>query len=557
MIAPLIPHPATPAEVPLSRFEACWLAEAVRLRELAEDAEIGIGIVGGSRSSELAEEALPIVGGEEAWLLRRAATIARDNGMLEATLAWRRRAALMLGLLCVLAVLSGFSAALGFFGAQERAVNVVWTLLGLIGMPVLALLFWIVSSLLTGRVGAGVPGELWMWLMSHAPRFGGGTNHAAEVAVVRALATLSSRSGLARWWLGFITHTLWLLMIAACLVTIVLALSVRSYSFVLETTILAPEDIAGLVENIAALPASLGFVVPDAEMVTAALAATQTDVSSAAAGADAAAGLSAIAPSAAPSADPSTNPAADLADDISAGLAGDLAAVSATQSEAARRAWASWLIGGLLVYALLPRVLVWMFAAVRLWQLRAGLALDIRLPGYTELLRRTASTDSPGVVDAAPALPLPPQVAAIHRVRNHDAVLLGLELGRDLLWPPARLAKPRSSAGGEFSVIEMVESREQRRSALAQLASHAPAKLLLACDVRLSPDRGTLGWIVEVSHYAGELRVWLVSPDSAEDVATAWNRELTWRDSLAAIGLGAERLITTESAAYAWLIQHD
>lgn len=545
MIAPLIAHPVTPAEVPLSRFEACWLAEAVRLRELAEAAEIGIGIVGGSRSSELADKALPIVGGEEAWLLRRAATIARDNGMLEATLAWRRRAALMLGLLCVLAVLGGFTAALGFFGAQERAVNVVWTLLGLIGMPVLALLFWIISSLLTGRVGAGVPGELWMWLMSHAPRFGGGTNHAAEVAVVRALATLSSRSGLARWWLGFITHTLWLLMIAACLVTILLALSVRSYSFVLETTILAPEDIAGLVENIAALPASLGFVVPDAEMVTAALAATQADVSSAAVATDAAAGLSAIAPSA----DSSAEPSADLA--------GDLAAVSATQSEAARRAWASWLIGGLLVYALLPRVLVWMFAVVRLGQLRARLALDIRLPGYAELLRRTASTDSPGVVDAAPALPLPPQVAAIHRVRNHDAVLLGLELGRDLLWPPARLAKPRSGAGGEFNVIDMVESREQRRSALAQLASHAPAKLLLACDVRLSPDRGTLGWIAEVSHYAGELRVWLVSPDSAEDVATAWNRELTWRDSLAAIGLGAERLMTTESAAYAWLIQHD
>ncbi len=528
MIAPL----TAPPEVPLSRFEACWVAEAVRLRELAEAAELGIGIVGGSRSSVLADVALPIVGGEEAWLLRRAETIARDNGMLEATLAWRRRAAVMMGLLCVLAVVSGFSAALGFFGAGERAVNVTWTLLGLIGMPVVALLLWIVSSLLAGRVGAGVPGELWMWLMSHAPRFGGKSNHAAEVAVVRALATMSSRSGLARWWLGFITHTLWLLMIAACLVAMLLALSLRSYSFVLETTILKPEDIAGLVQNIAALPASLGFVVPDAEMVTAALAATQTDASSAVVATDSAASLS-----------------ADLAVDASASFA--------TQSEAERRAWSSWLVGGLLVYALLPRLLVWMFAAVRLWQLRAGLALDIRLPGYTELLRHSASPESPGVVDAAPALPQPTQVAAIHRVRNHDAVLLGLELGRDLLWPPARLATPRTVAGGGYAVTEVVESREQRRSTLAQLASHAPAKLLLACDVRLSPDRGTLGWIVEVSHYAGELRVWLVSPDSAEDVTAAWNRELTWRDSLAAIGLGPERVMTTESAAYAWLIQHD
>lgn len=530
MIAPL----SAPPEVSLSRFEACWLAEAVRLHELAERAELGIGIVGGSRSSTLADEALPIVGGEEAWLLSRAKAIARDNGMLEATVAWRRRAGVILGLLCVLAVLSGFSAAFGFFGAQERAVNVIWTMLGLIAMPVLALLLWIVSSLLDGRVGAGVPGELWMWLMNHAPRFGVGRNHAAEVAVVRALAMIGSRSGLARWWLALITHGLWLLMIGACLIAILLALGVRSYSFVLETTILRPEDIAGLVHSIAALPARVGFVVPDVEMVSAALAATQIETPPA--GADAAGTL-----------------AAGLATDLTTGLTADLAA----EAEEARRAWSSWLVGGLIVYALVPRLLVWMFAAVRLWQLRARLALDIKLPGYAELLRHTTSSASPGVVDAAPALVLPPQVADIHRVRNHDALLLGLELGRDLLWPPARLATPRAVAGGAYDVTEVVESREQRRSTLAHLAAHAPAKLLLACDVRLSPDRGTLGWIVEVSHYAGELRVWLVSPDTAEDIGTAWNRELTWRDSLAAIGLGPERVMTTESAAYAWLIQHD
>ena len=530
MIAAPTTPPLSPTEVPLSRFEACWLAEAVRLRELAAAADVGIGTGTGARTTGVADEALPAVGGEEAWLLRRAAAIARDNGMLEATLAWRRRAALMLGLLCVLAVLSGFSVALGFFGAQERAVNVVWTLLGLIGMPVLALLLWLVSSLLTGRVGAGMPGELWMWLMSHAPRFGGGANPAAEVAVVRGLVAMTSRSGLARWWLGFITHSLWLLVIAACLVAMLLVLGLRSYSFVLETTILAPEDMAGLVQGFAALPSRLGFVVPDTEMVTAALAATQTDVSSAVVAADSAAGFTTS---------------------------------LAAQSEATRRAWSSWLVGGLLVYAFLPRLLVWMFAAGRLWQLRAGLALDSSLPGYAELLRNSTLPYSPGVVDAAPIMPLPPQVAEIHRARNHDAVLLGLELGRDLLWPPARLATPRTGASGGgggsggFNATEVVESREQRRSTLAQLAAHPPGRLLLACDARLSPDRGTLGWMVEVSHHAGELRVWLVSPDTAEDLAAAANREQTWRNSLAAIGLGPERLMTTESAAYAWLIQHD
>lgn len=84
------------------------------------------------------------------------------RSLLEATLTWRRRATCMLSLLCVVAILSGCSAAMGFFGAEDRAVNVIWTLLGLIGMPVRALLFWIVTPLLGGRIGAGALGGFWL-----------------------------------------------------------------------------------------------------------------------------------------------------------------------------------------------------------------------------------------------------------------------------------------------------------------------------------------------------------------------------------------------------------
>ncbi|MES3006764.1 MAG: DUF2868 domain-containing protein [Pseudomonadota bacterium] len=494
-------------EPQLSRFEACWLAEAVRLRELAAGQRTPLNRMADTPIAELAP---PIVGGEELWLLRRAADISRGNGLLDAALAWRRRAGWLLGVLCGLAVLSGCTAALSFFGAQERAVNVIWTLLGLIGMPVLALLLWLVSSLLNGRVGGGLPGALWLWLMNHVPRVGHRTNHDPnfdpEIAVMHALTTMTHRSGLGRWWLGFITHSLWLLALVACLLTMLLALSLRSYGFVLETTILAPADMATLVQNVGALPARLGFAVPDTDMTAAALSGT---------------------------------------------LVSDLA----TQSEAMRRAWSSWLTGGLLVYALLPRLLAWGFAALRLWQLQARLGLDISLPGYAELLGHSGLPYSPGVVDAAPPPSLPAQVAAIHRVRglrSQGAVLLGLELGRDILWPPARFAAPAT----DISATEVVESREQRRAVMAQLVAQPPTRLLLACDARLSPDRGTLGWIAEVSHHAGELRVWLVSPDT-DAAAVVQEREQIWRSSLGGIGLWSERVMNTESMAYAWLNQHD
>ncbi len=494
----------------LSRFEACWLAEAVRLRELAS------GNISSAPAAADINAAFLVVGEEEAWLLRRAEGIARADGLLEATLAWRRRATWVLSLLCVVAILSGFSAALGFFGAEDRAVNVIWTLLGLLGMPVLALFFWILTPLLGGRIGVGVLGGFWLWLMTHAPRFGGNDNRAAQVVVARGLAAMTGRTGLSRWWLSFITHSLWLLALLASVVALLLVLTLRSYDFVLETTILAPENMSALVQGFAALPGSLGFAVPDADMIAQALGATHADGSTAA-------------------------------------LAGDVG-----QSEAMRRAWSSWLLGGLVVYAMLPRLLVWVLCAVRLWQLRAGLSLDLSLPGYAELLDHNVLSSpqgqhTPGIVDAAPLQARPQQVAQIHRVHNHDAMLLGLELGRDILWPPARLSTPRA----DFSVIEMVESREQRRSALAQLIAHPPARVLLACDVRLSPDRGTLSWVAEVSRHAGELRVWLVSPAGDNNATVQEDREEVWRSSLAEIGLGEERLMMLENTAYSWLNQHD
>ncbi|OGT74188.1 MAG: hypothetical protein A3H44_13765 [Gammaproteobacteria bacterium RIFCSPLOWO2_02_FULL_57_10] len=75
----------------------------------------------------------------------------------------------------------------------------------------------------------------------------------------------------------------------------------------------------------------------------------------------------------------------------------------------------------------------------------------------------------------------------------------------------------------------------------------------MACDAGLSPDRGTLEWLVDVSHHAGELRVWLVDAQ----LQTGQERLQTWRDSLAAIGLTGARVMSGETAAFDWLSHHD
>lgn len=185
---------------------------------------------------------------------------------------------------------------------------------------------------------------------------------------------------------------------------------------------------------------------------------------------------------------------------IASALSGDALA----QPEIARRAWASWLSGGLIVYAILPRFLVWLISLLRFFLLRARLHLDLSEPGFAEFVRSDAH--SRGVVDAANMPPPTLRIAAQHQVQGQGSALLGLELGAPLQWPPQGLI-PGSV---EQLFTEVVENREQRRAALQSLRERPPRALLVACDARLSPDRGSLHYLVELSKCASELRIWLL-----------------------------------------------
>ncbi|MCK0508499.1 DUF2868 domain-containing protein [Aromatoleum anaerobium] len=92
-----------------------------------------------------------------------------------------------------------------------------------------------------------------------------------------------------------------------------------------------------------------------------------------------------------------------------------------------------------------------------------------------------------------------------------------------------------------------MDSREQRKRLVAELQADPPARLLVACDARQTPDRGSLELIAELSRHAGDCRVWLTGGDGAGGHASHW------RESLDGIGMRAERVIGTPAAAMDWL----
>lgn len=437
---------------PLDRL---WLTEAVRLRE--EHA--------GPLDDDEANRQARARGGDLPTLIEaRALWLARRDGLLEALRHWRQGARLGGLVLALLALFTGAGLAWAALGDGQRPVNVFWALGSLLGLNLLTLLGWLLGFFFAGDSG-GALGRLWLWLSEKLAR----DARAAQLAP--ALLVVLERQRLGRWLLGLGVHGLWALAMGSALLTLLALLATRRYGFVWETTILGENAFIGLTQALGALPALLGFGVPDAEQIRA-----------------------------------------------SGALGVDV--------ESARQRWAGWLVGVLLVYGLLPRLLLAAFCRWRWRRGRRALRLDLELPAYRLLRERLQpSSERIGIRDPAPAQ-FPELHAGAQLDGSQGAVLVAIELDDDHPWPPPL---PSGIADGG-----RLDDRQQRRHLLDQLTRFPPRRLAIACDPRRSPDRGTLALIGELSRCAASTRVWLLPPPAG----TLDEQRLgDWQQALDTLGL--------------------
>ena len=377
-------------------------------------------------------------------IARRALWLAERDELTAALKHWLQGARLALVLLMIFAVLSG--AGLAFAALGQTPVNVFWALGSLLGINMILLLSWALGLIFAGEHGVTL-GRLWLWLSEKFAR------DAKAAQLAPALLLLLQRKKLNRWALGALVNGLWLLAMLSALILLLTLMATRRYGFVWETTILGADTFIHVTQALGYLPALLGFNVPTEEMIRA---------------------------------------SGDRALDI----------------ESARQAWATWLVGVLVVYGVLPRLLL---ALLCLWRWNSGkaaLRLDLNLPGYAQLRERLMPTSERlGVND--------PEPAQLHRVESNigeraseGALLVAIELDEQRPWPPA-LPKNVSNAG-------ILDSRESRHKLLEQLSRFPPARLAIACDPRRSPDRGSLALIAELARNAGATRIWLLQAPPGE-----------------------------------------
>lgn len=379
-------------------------------------------------------------------ITRRAQWLAERDGLTDALRHWLQGARLALLVLAVLAVISGAGLAFAALGDGQLAVNVFWALGSLLGLNLILLLSWALGLLFAGEHGATL-GRLWLWLSEKLAR------DAKAAQLAPALLLLLQRHKLNRWALGVLVNGLWLLAMLSALVILLTLMATRRYGFVWETTLLGADTFVAMTQALGALPALLGFNVPTVEMIRA---------------------------------------------------SGD----GALNIESARQAWATWLVGVLVVYGVLPRLLLALLCRWRWRRGRAHLRLDLNLPGFAQLRERLMPTSERlGISDAAPEQ-LHRVQTSVSDLQSAGALLVAIELDDQRPWPPA-LPKNVSDAG-------VLDSRESRHKLLEQLSRFPPARLAIACDPRRSPDRGSLALIAELSRNASATRVWLLQAPPGE-----------------------------------------
>jgi len=379
-------------------------------------------------------------------------------------------------------------------------VNILWCLLSLVGLNLVLFGLWLVVIVVlpdrpaTRSFGAMAVG-IWRRLARRT------SGDAIDAAARRALLGRLTRPPSGRWIASGVSHGLWLGYglgaVAMCLVI----LSTRHIVFVWETTILAPEDFRKILAVLGALPASLGFSTPDAAQINAA---------------------------------EWTGGAPPLSRNA--------------------EAWSGLLLGGLTAYGVIPRLLAlgvsWLRAAICLQR-----PLDLGRPEFARLIPELApvmrrsevmATDDKGDAPDAlrpPAaggladdLPDPPPAGAV--------ALLGWEITEpEVGWPPP--------AGAERILdLGLLEDRHALDEALAAARKANVVRILVVCDLTVTPDRGVVAGLRELCGAASAPVVLILSREAsaARRLGSTSLRARTadWVAAAHAAGISLDHVVTVD-----------
>lgn len=359
---------------------------------------------------------------------------------------------------CLIAALGGAITSIKALSNAGSELNIFWVLGVLLGLSWLSLLLWAVTLLLNRDHAAGVVAPLFSGLLNRFMPAREKPTAAQAASRIWLQRHFFSPAGTARF--GWITHTIWSAYLAGGVIGLLLLFTTRQFDFVWESTLLGGGSFVQLTEILKMPLQVLGLPVPDATQVI----ASRIDIR----GAD----------------------------------AGEI-----------RRVWALFLLGCVVIYGLLPRLLVGGICWLVERRLQARMELDATQPYYVRLQREFWPKARQGeVLDPDQHKPQPVAAENISAaVLPGNCVWLGLELPRQFALP--EMAK------------DLINIRDEAtfQLALRHLQQHQRLPVALLADGNRAVDRGMQRVIIRLAESVGPRNLWLViQPAPIETGRQGW-----------------------------------
>ncbi len=359
--------------------------------------------------------------------------------------------------------------------SESVILNIYWLLAVLLGFNTISLLLWICGITFNLQsLSSGIVAQLACWLPYRRKT-------EPTVASLASLAWWEScLTGLVgKWRISVMTHQFWFVYLVAGLILLILLMLAKQYNFIWGTTLLPDSALPRLTQILGSPLETIGLKIPD---------------------------------------DPQT-----IASRIGNGH----------QDTGTRTAWANFLIGAVLFYGILPRLLVLGFSLMMLKWSERRFRLDLYLPYYIELRQQLmARATRSEIIDADPNAGIKP--AEVVRPPENiaipvNALAFGIELDAATQWP--------ESINCRMNIVD-----QDTHDEAIVLMKNFNGPLLLGVAAHRLPDRGVQRLIKDLVDN-GRAKPWLILLNKPSTAVTS-SREFSWFRLAESCGIPAEHVIT-------------